>query len=213
MFDVAAADIAQATLFAEAEVRIDTSFRGVERVSLGRDAWVDYQRSFLGGDERLFATVRDGAEWSSPQVVMYDKVVRTPRLTARIDGGIDPVVGELVEALSRRYGVRLDRVSAGFYRDGNDSVAWHGDRVARDLPDALVATVSLAGPRRFLLRPRGGGKSLSFSLGHGDLIVMGGSCQRTWEHTVPKVAQARPRIALMFRHDYPAVPSGVGARS
>jgi len=37
------------------------------------------------------------------------------------------------------------------------------------------------------------------SLGDGDLLVMGGSCQRTWQHSVPKVRQAAPRIAIMFR--------------
>ena len=98
--------------------------------------------------------------------------------------------------------MRLHNVSAGWYRDGNDSVAFHGDRVARERPRALVATISLGHSRRFLIRPKLGGQSRSFSLGHGDLVVMGGSCQRTWEHGVPKVSSAGPRIALMFRHDY-----------
>jgi alkylated DNA repair dioxygenase AlkB len=93
-------------------------------------------------------------------------------------------------------------VSAGWYRDGNDSVAFHGDRIARERAEAVVATVSLGGARRFLIRPKSGGESRSFSLGHGDLVVMGGSCQRTWEHGIPKSKSAEPRIALMFRHRY-----------
>jgi len=87
----------------------------------------------------------------------------------------------------------------GLYRTGADSVAWHGDTTARDLPEAVVATVSLGEPRRFLLRPRGGGRTIPFSLGRGDLFVMGGACQRTWQHAVPKVARALPRLAVMFR--------------
>jgi alkylated DNA repair dioxygenase AlkB len=78
-------------------------------------------------------------------------------------------------------------------------VAWHGDYVARRMTEALVATVSVGAPRRFLLRPKGGGPSIALSLGEGDLLVMGGSCQRTWDHCVPKVKRAEPRIAIMFR--------------
>jgi alkylated DNA repair dioxygenase AlkB len=93
-------------------------------------------------------------------------------------------------------------VGANLYRDGRDSVAWHGDRVARTLPEATIAIVSLGGTRRLLLRPRGGGKSVPFELRSGDLLVMGGSCQRTWQHAIPKVSRAEPRISLTFRHRY-----------
>ena len=54
--------------------------------------------------------------------------------------------------------------------------------------------------RKFLVRPRGGGASRAFMLGHGDLLVTGGTAQRAWEHSVPKVSQAGPRISLAFRH-------------
>ena len=69
----------------------------------------------------------------------------------------------------------------------------------------MVAIVSLGSPRRLALRPRGGGESLSFTLGSGDLLVMGGSCQRTWEHAIPKTAKpVGPRISVQLR------PRGVG---
>ena len=98
-----------------------------------------------------------------------------------------------------RYGTVFDRLGFALYRDGRDSVAWHGDQVARDLPEALVATVSLGEPRLFALRPKGGGRAVRYHLGHGDLVVMGGTCQRTWDHAVPKVARAGPRVSVMFR--------------
>lgn len=92
------------------------------------------------------------------------------------------------------------RTTAALYRDGNDSVAWHGDTTARDMDTAIVATVSLGQPRKFALRPTEGGASITYQLGRGDLVVMGGTCQRTWRHAIPKVAQAQgPRIAVMFR--------------
>lgn len=194
----------QGSLFGQVGVAVDVAFTAMRRTELAGGAWVDYAAGWLRGDERLFSVLEAAAAWESPTVRMYDSLVPTPRLIANVDAAWHPILGEIVEALSARYGVRLDRISAGLYRDGRDSVAWHGDRIARELPDAVVATVSLAGPRRFLMRPKGGGDSIRFSLGHGDLVVMGGSCQRTWDHCVPKAAAAPPRIAVMFRHEYPA---------
>ncbi len=93
-----------------------------------------------------------------------------------------------------------------FYRDGRDSVAWHGDRTGRgDSHDTMVAIVSLGEPRPLLLRPRGGGgAAVRRPLGHGDLIVMGGSCQRTWDHAIPKTRGGRRRP-----HQRPVPPPGV----
>ncbi|MBA3454502.1 MAG: alpha-ketoglutarate-dependent dioxygenase AlkB [Deltaproteobacteria bacterium] len=97
------------------------------------------------------------------------------------------------------YGEELTRTTAALYRDGKDSVAWHGDTTARDMDQAIVATISLGQPRRFMLKPAEGGSSIALPAGRGDLIVMGGTCQRTWRHSIPKVASAGPRIAVMFR--------------
>ncbi|MGZ4730341.1 MAG: alpha-ketoglutarate-dependent dioxygenase AlkB, partial [Acidimicrobiales bacterium] len=117
----------------------------------------------------------------------------------------DLVAGPLIEQmrarLSERYGVAFRSVGLNLYRDGNDSVAWHGDRVARDRARATIAIVSLGEPRPFRLRPKGGGASIGYAAGNGDLLVMGGSCQRTWQHSVPKVHRAGPRISVTFRHE------------
>ena len=98
-------------------------------------------------------------------------------------------------ALDAHYGAELGEPfrTAGLclYRDGRDSVAWHGDRIGRGRNvDTMVAIISVGSPRALLLRPRGGGRTIRHELGHGDLIVMGGSCQRTWDHSIPKTAKA-----------------------
>jgi alkylated DNA repair dioxygenase AlkB len=138
---------------------------------------------------------------------MYDRVVDVPRLVHTY-AGPDPLPHpELVEArisLTDHYLPDLGEpfVTAGccYYRDGRDSVAWHGDTIGRGrTEDTMVAIISFGDPRRLLLRPRHGGPSLAFTMGHGDLLVMGGSCQRTWEHAVPKTAHAGPRISVQFR--------------
>ena len=134
---------------------------------------------------------------------MYEKMVDVPRLYAVLgeDGPMPTVVQAMQHALSTRYGEAFTNISLGYYRNGQDSVAFHGDRIARTLPSALVATVSVGASRRFLMRPTGGGRSLAFNLGLGDLLVMGGSCQRTWQHAIPKSRALgdQERIAIMFR--------------
>ena len=139
---------------------------------------------------------------------MYDRVVDVPRLLCFYDEGDplpDPVLSAARDALTEHYAAELGEPfrTAGLchYRDGRDSVAWHGDRIGRgSTEDTMVAILSVGAPRPLLLRPRGGGSTLRYALGLGDLVVMGGSCQRTWEHAVPKTAKAvGPRISIQFR--------------
>jgi alkylated DNA repair dioxygenase AlkB len=112
-----------------------------------------------------------------------------------------PILEDMRRVLSERYDVELTSMGMNLYRDGRDSVAWHGDRIARQIERPIVALASLGHPRKFLLRPKGGGASRPFELGRGDLLVTGGRCQRLWEHSVPKVSTAvGPRISLAFRH-------------
>ncbi len=127
---------------------------------------------------------------------------REPRLTTRRWAQPPALVTEIAERLTAHYACDLGIVSANLYRDGNDSVAWHGDRVGRSRVETIVAIVSLGAPRRFLLRPKGGGPSVRYVPAAGDLLVMGGTCQRTWEHTIPKCVASGPRISLMFREAY-----------
>jgi alkylated DNA repair dioxygenase AlkB len=139
---------------------------------------------------------------------MYERMVDVPRLVCIYDEGEPlphPILDDARAALSAHYRDELGEpfTTAGlcYYRDGRDSVAWHGDRIGRSrTQDTMVAILSLGEARRLMLRPRNGGSSIAFPLGHGDLIVMGGSCQRTWEHAVPKTARpVGPRISVQFR--------------
>lgn len=197
-----ASDVLQVSLFGAGDPSPDREFEAMVRHDLDVESWLDYAPGWLRGDAALFDELVDSVAWEQPEVRMYERMVRTPRLVGTVESARHEVVAEMVEILSDRYQMRLDRVSAGWYRTGADSVAWHGDRIARERPRAIVATVSLGGPRRFLIRSREGGDSIKFDLGAGDLVVMGGACQRLWEHTVPKMRVAPPRIALMFRHAY-----------
>lgn len=192
---------------------IDAGFAGLRRWELADGAWVDLVPNWLRGADTLFARLLTATPWRGREVHMYERVLPEPRLTHRwlLDETSeaelpDPVLVKMAEVLSARYRERFTQVGANLYRDGADSVAWHGDRVARDLPSAIVALVSLGAARPFKLRPVGGGSSVQFRPGPGDLLVMGGSCQRTWQHSVPKVRRAAPRISVQLRHAYSSPP-------
>ena len=193
-----------------------TEFRGpelgplagaVRRHVLSPGAWVDVRPAWVTGAEELFVRLVNDVPWHAERRQMYDRVVDVPRLLkfyGAADELPDPLLAQARDRLSAHYAAELPEgfATAGmcYYRDGRDSVAWHGDTIGRgSTHDTMVAIVSVGDPRRLALRPRGGGESISVEMGHGDLVVMGGSCQRTWEHAVPKVASAGPRVSVQFR--------------
>jgi alkylated DNA repair dioxygenase AlkB len=180
----------------------------VRRVPLTPGAWVDLRPGWLAGSGMVFGALAETVPWRAEKRHMYDRVVDVPRLLCFYGEDVPlphPVLTAAREALSAHYRASLGEpfVTAGLclYRDGRDSVAWHGDTIGRgSREDTMVAILSLGAPRALALRPRGGGASVRYEVGHGDLLVMGGSCQRTWEHAVPKTAQATgPRISVQFR--------------
>lgn len=192
----------QRSLFGASDIGFDAAFTTLKRIELGEGAWLDYQQGFVRGERALFERICSDTRFQADKRTMYENEVDVPRLTAQFpsDGPGHAILWRIQSALSTRYQEELVRVTAALYRDGRDSVAWHGDTIARKLERALVASVSLGTPRKFLLRRTGGGQSRSLMLGFGDLLVMGGTCQRTFQHAVPKVARAAgPRLVIMFR--------------
>ncbi len=215
--------IGQASLFASGptEVRAAAAFT---RTDLGAGAWVDVAREWLGGSDDLLERLLREVDWKHRRRRMYDRVVDEPRLTRWYGAGAelpDPALVEFRAAVGRRYRVSLAAMGLNYYRDGADSVAFHADRELRHLDDTLVAILTLGAPRPFLLRQKGGGRSIDLRPGPGDLLVMGGAAQAHWEHGVPKVAAGvGPRVSASVRWVRPpdagparAAGSGVSARA
>jgi alkylated DNA repair dioxygenase AlkB len=199
----------QGSLFdAEQEFGLGDLYSSVRRRQLARGAWVDLAPGWLRGADALFERLASSVPWRAERRRMYDQVVSVPRLLCHY--GADQSLPDVALEQARRaldgyYGPGLGEslCTAGLclYRDGRDSVAWHGDNSGRRVRETIVAIVSLGNPRYLMLRPKGGsGQLLRYPVGHGDLLVMGGTCQRTWEHAVPKTARpAGPRISVQFR--------------
>lgn len=183
--------------------------RGLQRRELGAGAWVDVRPGWLTGADTLLGALLHDVPWRAERRQMYDAVVDVPRLLSFYGEGEPlphPILAQAREALSDHYAAELGErfVTAGLclYRDGRDSVAWHGDRIGRSTSeDTMVAILSVGSPRPLMLRPRdGGAATVRLPLGHGDLVVMGGSCQRTWDHAIPKTAKdVGPRISIQYR--------------
>jgi alkylated DNA repair dioxygenase AlkB len=178
------------------------------RTELSDGAWVDVRPGWLTGADALFTRLAEDVPWVAERRQMYDRVVDVPRLLCFYREGDElphPILTRARAALGAHYAEELKEPfrTAGlcYYRDGRDSVAWHGDRIGRgNTEDTMVAIVSVGAPRALLLRPKDGGDIVRHALGHGDLIVMGGSCQRTWDHAVPKTSKhVGPRISIQFR--------------
>ena len=184
-------------------------FDHAERRDLGGGAWIDVRSGWLTGADDAFVELMDGIPWRAERRQMYDRELDVPRLVSFHDLTTEPAPHPLIARLrvrlndiyARELGEPFTTAGLCLYRDGNDSVAWHGDTIGRSSThDTMVAIVSLGARRAFALRPRSGGRSLRLPQGHGDLLVMGGSCQRTWEHAVPKTVKPMgPRISIQFR--------------
>ncbi len=195
----------QGCLFGAGPLLVDVSFRAAERRRLGSDAWVEYVPSWLSGHRTLFDQLLEGVDWRFQRRQMYDREVDVPRLVARApqSGAAAEKLGELARVLSMRYRVGLTSISLAYYRDGRDSVAPHGDKMGPLRSNTVIAIVSVGEPRRFTLRAVDGSKRLAYMLGWGDLFVMGGSCQETFLHGVPKLRHAEPRMSIQFRETLP----------
>lgn len=184
-------------------------FDHADRRRLAHGAWIDVRAGWYDAPDGLFGELMSTIPWRAERRQMYDRVLDVPRLVSFHDLVAEESPHPALKQIRRR----LNDIYAGdmgepfttaglcLYRDGADSVAWHGDNLGRGkTEDTVVAIVSLGATRTFALRPRGGGTSLRIKHNHGDLVVMGGSCQRTWEHAIPKTSRpVGPRISIQFR--------------
>jgi alkylated DNA repair dioxygenase AlkB len=192
--------LVQASLFDRGAPAVTET--AAERTALDDLCWVDHAPAWLAGADDLLVELVEQLPWRPGRRQMWGEWVDEPRL--HFGGRPESIdahraIRAAGDAVSARYDDDLSTMFANLYRDGADSVAWHADRIGKLRTHPLVAIVSLGGPRRFLLRPMGGGRSHCFVLHSGDLLVMGGATQHRWQHAVPKTSAASPRISLTYR--------------
>ena len=192
----------QGSLFGTTSPEFDKSapFR---RIQLDQYCWVDICSGWLLGADTLFSQMHETLPWDAFERPMYDRIVAVPRLswwgqaTAR---ELPTVIRQGAHFMSQRYGHDFDRIGCNLYRDGQDSVAWHGDRIGRLAREPVIGVLTLGTARPWLLRPNSRGSTVRLFPASGDLIVMGGLCQTRWEHAVPKTSIVGPRLSVTFRY-------------
>lgn len=183
-----------------------------ERIDLGGTGWVDLTRGFVIEPHRAMQRLQDDTAWQSTEVLRYDRYVAEKRLSAGLRADSDALTRQAQMHLESRYRHRLSGVAAILYRDGDDFQGLHSDREMRWLDDTIVAIVVLGQRRPFVFRQRTGDASfvdrtpagqlpddITLMPGEGDLLVMGGACQRDWLHGVPAASTDLPRISLTWR--------------
>jgi alkylated DNA repair dioxygenase AlkB len=184
------------------QVAADEAFSTATRIQLDETSWVDHVAGWLEGDSELMDVLMEQADWQQRSRWMYTKMVTEPRLTAEypvIADAPQSVLGYLAEVLAAHYKRPYTRLWMNWYRDNNDGTGWHADRPANKLDEAVIPVLSLGASRRFLIRAAGGGPSTTITTHGGDLVVMGGRCQKDYQHSVPKQRQAAgARLSLNF---------------
>jgi alkylated DNA repair dioxygenase AlkB len=199
----------QLGLFAGEEPAVDTTFATAHRIELDATSWVEYVPGWLSGSEHLLAALIAKAGWEQRERWMVNRVVAEPRLTAEYTDLADAPEAMLrtaAAALAAHYGVPYDGLWINCYRDHRDSTGWHGDWPTCKREICTVPVLSLGATRRFLLKPRQGGRSIGLTPAGGDLVVMAGRCQRDWRHCVPKQAvPAGARVSVNFSSRWQAV--------
>ncbi|MEM9034028.1 MAG: alpha-ketoglutarate-dependent dioxygenase AlkB [Actinomycetota bacterium] len=172
-----------------------------ERLLLDERSWVDLAPGWLEGADHAFAELAADLPWFTGERVVYHQRHVEPRRSAGWDDpGEHPLSTAMRDALEARYGRRFHVVFCNLYRDGDDAVAWHRDRIHRSDPEPLVAILTLGATRTFSLRPLGGGSSTRLRPASGDLLVMGGRSQHEWEHAVLRTRRpVGPRISVTLR--------------
>ena len=156
-----------------------------------------------------FALLRDGVEWKQQRRPMYDRVVDVPRLTggyAFDDPAMPPALAEVGRRVQAHTRVPFTHVGLNHYRDGNDSVAPHNDKLSTLVAPHPVVLVSLGHPRRMEIREKAPPRRVvRIDLEPGSLLVLSHAMQATHDHGIPKSKHAvGPRISLAFRVRPPA---------
>ena len=187
------------------------------RIALARGAWLEHDPQWLSRPDADAALValREELDWEQREIVIFGRRVLQPRLIAwagelgyRYSGQTlepreyTPAARRLLERVRERVGAPFNHVLVNRYRSGDDSMGFHADAEPELGRDPVVATVSLGATRRFVVQPRKkqDGERRDLILGHGALVVMGGTCQRHYVHGVPRQAGVGgERISLTFR--------------
>ncbi len=160
-----------------------------------------------------YNTLLHQIKWREYEMEIFDKTVTAPRMIAWYEdkenigaslNGPDwtPELLTIRKKVETETELSFNSLLLNFYRNGNDSVAWHSDKEHHTGKNPIIASVTFGETRMFRLRhkfrkdiPR-----VDIPLHHGSFLLMAGTTNSFWQHQVPKTTKkVLPRINLTFR--------------
>lgn len=186
------------------------------KTTLDASSSLIYAEHYIDADpaEKLLSQCLAGIAWQQSQIAIFGKRVAIPRLNAWFGEHpytysgttfsarpLTPELDKLKTSIEQEFGIKLNSVLANLYRNGNDGMGWHSDneKMLGECPQ--IVSVSLGESRRFLIRNKNNkSQKTEIELSDGSLLIMLGSCQRNWEHCIPKTRKNKgARVNLTFR--------------
>lgn len=169
----------------------------------------------LRESDLLFEQLKSALTWQEEAIFIYGKQCKAPRLMCwygdsgacyRYSGVYHQPLPWTDELMIIKKKVQsychssFNSVLANLYRNGRDSTGCHADDEKELGQNPVIASLSLGDERLFKLHHKKRKESLDIYLGHGDLLVMAGTLQHHWVHSIPKTTKLKgPRINLTFR--------------
>lgn len=182
------------------------------------DATLQYYPNFIDYNDSLLLleALYKECDWRQDRISMFGKMIDIPRLQAWYgDKHADysysklslkalpwtPVLHDLKSKVNNFCQGQFNSVLANCYRDHQDSVGWHSDDEPELGTHPVIASLSFGAKRMFHLKHKQTGEKFKLPLQSGSLLVMSGTTQAHWQHTIAKSRQHQPmRINLTFRH-------------
>lgn len=150
-----------------------------------------------------FADLQQIIPWRHQRRVMYERELDVPRLTASFrldDPGLPEPLAQAATMARLEFGTDFNNVGLNLYRDQNDSVAPHNDRLRDLAPGHSIVLLSLGATRRMRIQGKASRAKLELDLEPGSMLLMDYETQKHYDHGIPKQKSAvGPRISLAFR--------------
>ena len=184
---------------------------------INHDGIVNYYGKVMPEDkaDNYLKILLDSIEWKNDEAIIFGRHIITKRKVAwygddgysyKYSGTTKQALGWTTELLELKKltedltGESFNSCLLNLYHDGNEGMAWHSDDEKSLGKDTAIASLSFGAERKFNLKHRMSKETHSVLLENGSLLIMKGTTQSNWLHSLPKSKKiVEPRVNLTFR--------------
>lgn len=162
-----------------------------------------------------FDTLKREIEWSADQLTLYGKQIHSRRTVAwhgdkpyrysysnntKVAKPWSDTLKILKDTVQQETKVRFNACLLNYYHSGKVGMAWHSDDETELIKQHTIASISFGESRDFVFKHKTSQKKVGLKLANGSLLIMRGSTQQHWLHSLPiRQNITAPRINLTFR--------------